>query len=128
MAQASSSELDRESDPQHGTESAGNGERWGSDEPVEDVAQLNELRGFLDLPIEVGVQLGRRLITFREILDLRIGSVIRMNRSAGENVDLLLERHAVGRGEIVVIEDMMGLRITELAYPGSQPGRKTEGK
>ena len=117
MAQATSSRPDREPALLDGTQLGGDDEDWESRDEKEALAQRNELRGFLDLPIEVGVQLGRRHITFREILDLRVGSVIRMERSAGENVDLLLERSPVGRGEIVVIEDMVGLRITDLAYP-----------
>ncbi|MDA1312188.1 MAG: FliM/FliN family flagellar motor switch protein [Acidobacteria bacterium] len=74
----------------------------------------DQFRSFLDLPIQVSVQMGRKLVKFREVLDLEVDSVIRMNKSAGENVDLLLENLTVGRGEIIVIEDMMGLRITDL--------------
>ena len=51
-----------------------------------------------------------------EIL-VRVGSVIELSRSAGENVDLLMEGMTVGNGEIVVIEDTMGLRITDLRIP-----------
>ncbi len=90
------------------------GEDWDSPEPTEDTDELARFRGFLDLPLEVGVQLGRRFVRFQEVLDLQVDSVIRMERSAGENVDLLLENQPVGRGEIVVIEDLMGLRITDL--------------
>lgn len=128
MAQASSSALDRQPAPLEETHLGGDGNDWDAPEEKEDLAQRNELRGFLDLPIEVGVQLGRRLITFREVLALQVGSVIRMKRSAGENVDLLMARRPVGRGEIVVIEDMMGLRITDLAYPDTGAARKAAEK
>ncbi len=87
---------------------------------------MERLRHFTDLPIEVGVQLGRKPIRFQEVLALRVNSVIRMDRSAGENVDLLLENQCVGKGEIVVIEDLMGLRITDLAYPEPETERSNE--
>ena len=75
---------------------------------------------FADIPIHVGVQLDRKKITVREILGLHVNSVVEMDRSAGENVDLLLDGLSVGNGEIVVIEDMMGLRVTDLALPSEE--------
>ncbi len=78
----------------------------------------NEAFGrFADIPIHVGVQLDRKRVTVKEVLTLQVDSVVEMERSAGENVDLLLDGLIVGNGEIVVIEDMMGLRVTDLALP-----------
>jgi flagellar motor switch protein FliN/FliY len=99
------------------SKSANLGEEWDSAEPVEEKDERDRFRGFLDLPLEVGVQLGRRFVRFQEVLDLQVDSVIRIERSAGENVDLLLENQPIGKGEIVVIEDLMGLRITDLTRP-----------
>ena len=59
----------------------------------------------------------RKRVKVREVLNLQVGSVVEMERSAGENVDLLLDGLLVGNGEIVVIEDMMGLRVTDLSLP-----------
>lgn len=84
-------------------------------------AQDDPLRRFSDLPIEVSVQLDRKLVSVREVLDLKAGSVVKMDRSAGENVDLLLDGVVMGNGEIVVIEDMMGLRITDLGVSPAPP-------
>ena len=66
-----------------------------------------------DVALQVEVELDRRVMTVREILDLDIGSVIRMNRSAGENIDISIGGSLVGFGEIVIIEDTMGIRITD---------------
>ena len=63
------------------------------------------------LPVEV--ELDRRSMTLRQILDLDSGSVIRMTRSAGENIDIVIGGVLVGFGEIVIIEDTMGVRITD---------------
>jgi len=72
------------------------------------------LRRFLDLPVRVTVELARKKLKVREVLNLQVDSVIEMEQSAGENVDLRLNGDVVGNGEIVVIEDMMGLRVTDL--------------
>jgi flagellar motor switch protein FliN/FliY len=66
-----------------------------------------------DIPLDVSVELARRVMSLREILGLEIGSVIRMPRSAGENIDILIGDALVGFGEIVIIEDTMGVRITD---------------
>ena len=78
----------------------------------------NEAFGRLaDIPINVGVQLDHKRVKVKEVLNLQVDSVVEMERSAGENVDLLLDGLPVGNGEIVVIEDMMGLRVTDLSLP-----------
>ena len=63
--------------------------------------------------LDVEVELDRRVMTMRDVLDLEVGSVIRMTRSAGENIDILIGGSVVGYGEIVIIEDTMGVRITD---------------
>ena len=78
------------------------------------LSRLDQLR---DVPIELSVQLGRKRLKVSEILDFREDSVIELSRSAGENVDLLMDGEPVGSGEIVVIEDTMGLRITDFRTP-----------
>jgi len=65
-----------------------------------------------DVPLEVQVELARRVMTLRQLLELEAGSVIRMPRSAGENIDIVIGGALVGFGEIVIIEDTMGVRIT----------------
>ena len=75
------------------------------------LSRLDQLR---DVPIEISVQLDRKRLKVSEILEFREDSVIELSRSAGENVDLLMDGEPVGSGEIVVIEDKMGLRITDL--------------
>jgi flagellar motor switch protein FliN/FliY len=72
---------------------------------------------FADIPITLSVQLDRKWSTIREILELRVDSIVKLNRSAGENVELLMDGVPVGNGEIVVIEDLMGLRVTDLLLP-----------
>ena len=84
--------------------------------PAEGTAadEMRSLLPFLDVPVNVTVELSRKKLRVREILGLQVDSVIHMEQSAGENVDLRINGVAIGNGEIVVIEDTMGLRITDL--------------
>lgn len=85
--------------------------------PAQAQAESQDIRAlapFLDVPIHVTVELAHKKLKVREILNLQVDSIIQMDQSAGENVDLRLNGVAVGNGEIVVIEDSMGLRVTDL--------------
>jgi len=66
-----------------------------------------------DIPVDLEVELDRTVMTVSQVLDLNAGSVIRMTRSAGENIDILVGGSLVGFGEIVIIEDAVGVRITD---------------
>ena len=74
---------------------------------TEEVASLS------DVPVEAEVELDRKVMTISAILDLDVDSVIRMTRSAGENIDILIGGALIGFGEIVIIEDAVGVRITD---------------
>ncbi len=74
---------------------------------------LNEMARFADVPVEVEVELDRRVLSVRELLELEAGSVIGMTRSAGENIDLYVGGKLVGYGEIMLIESNIGVRITD---------------
>jgi flagellar motor switch protein FliN/FliY len=74
---------------------------------------LNEIARFADVPVEVEVELDRRVLSVRELLELEAGSVISMTRSAGENIDLYVGGKLVGYGEIMLIESNIGVRITD---------------
>jgi len=75
----------------------------------------NLIAHIADIPVDLEVELDRKVMTVAEILDLSAGSVIRMTRSAGENIDILVGGSLVGFGEIVIIEDAVGVRITDFS-------------
>jgi flagellar motor switch protein FliN/FliY len=77
------------------------------------MTSLEEIANFADVPVEVEVELGRRIMTIAQILELGPDSVIRMARSAGDNMDILVGGSLIGYGEIVIIEDSVGVRITD---------------
>jgi flagellar motor switch protein FliN/FliY len=67
----------------------------------------------LDVPLRVTVELGRTRMPVKDVLALQHGSVIELDRMAGEPVDVLVNDRLIARGEVVVIEDRFGIRITE---------------
>jgi flagellar motor switch protein FliN/FliY len=75
--------------------------------PIEEIAR------FLDVPIEMNVELDRRPLSMREVMAFDVDSVIRLTRSAGENLDIRLGGALIGSGEIVVSETTTGIRITD---------------
>ncbi len=75
--------------------------------PLETIAHYSEV------PVEIQVALDRRVMSIRQILQLAVGSVVKMERSAGESIDILVGGSLTAFGEIVIIEDTMGVRITD---------------
>ena len=73
-----------------------------------------DLRRLYDVPVELAVEIGRTRMTIGQTLDLRPGSVVSLNRLAGEPVDLLINGKPIARGEVVVIDEEFGLRITDV--------------
>ena len=79
-----------------------------ADGPGADLARLH------DVPVELTVEIGRTRMTIGETLALGPGSIITLNRLAGEPVDLLVNGKPIARGEVVVIDEEFGLRVTEV--------------
>ena len=73
-----------------------------------DISRLSEI------PMELSVEIGRTRTTVGETLELRVGSVVALGRQAGEPVDLLVNGSPIARGEVVVVDERYGLRITEI--------------
>ncbi len=71
----------------------------------------------LDISMPVTVELGRSTITVRELLQLRTGSVVELDKMAGEPLDLYVRDVRFARGEVVVVDNNFGLRITEIINP-----------
>jgi flagellar motor switch protein FliN/FliY len=71
----------------------------------------------LDVPLEVGVELGRTRMTIQDLLQLGPGSVVELDKVAGEALDILVNGRLVARGEAVVVNDKFGVRITDIVSP-----------
>jgi flagellar motor switch protein FliN/FliY len=77
-----------------------------------------DLRRLHDVPVELAVEIGRTRMTIGQTLELRPGSVVSLNRLAGEPVDLLINGKPIARGEVVVIDEEFGLRVTDVVSSG----------
>jgi flagellar motor switch protein FliN/FliY len=82
--------------------------------PDLDPARPGDLGRLFDVTVELSVEVGRTRMTLGQALALGPGSVVALSRSAREPVDLLVNGKQVARGEVVVIDDDFGLRITEV--------------
>lgn len=74
---------------------------------------IQQLGPFADVPVSVEMELDRMILTVSSILALEMGSVVKTARSAGENIDIRIGGSLIGFGEIVVIEERLGVRITD---------------
>lgn len=74
----------------------------------------------LDVRLQLTVELGRRDLTIKEALSLGPGSVVELDRIAGEPVDMFVNNKLIARGEVVVIDDNFGVRVTEVVSPAER--------
>jgi flagellar motor switch protein FliN/FliY len=74
----------------------------------------------MDIPLDVSVELGRVQMLIKDVLELATGSIVELERVAGEPVDLLVNGQLIAKGEVVVIEDNFGIRITEIVSPADR--------
>ncbi len=81
---------------------------------VSPLLQTENIDLLLDVPLEVTVELGRTSKTIREILDFSPGTIVELNRLAGEPIDVLVNGKYVAKGEVVVIEEAFGIRVTDI--------------
>ena len=69
-----------------------------------------------DVVVSVSVELGRTSMTLRDVLALRLGTVIELGRSADEPIDLMVDRRRIGGGEVVVLGESFGIQLTDVAF------------
>ncbi len=79
-----------------------------------DEKEANNLNMLLDIPLQVTVELGRTNRSVKEILELSSGSIIELDKLAGEPVDILVNKRLIAKGEVVVIDENFGVRVTDI--------------
>jgi flagellar motor switch protein FliN/FliY len=85
-----------------------------------------DLGRIAEVPVELSVEIGRTRMTIGETLGLGPGSIVTLPRLAGEPVDLLVNGKPIARGEVVVIDEEFGLRITSIVSPAQRQAAMTE--
>lgn len=78
---------------------------------------IRDMDFILDIPLEVSVELGRTKMLINDLLQLGQGSVIELNKLAGEPLEILVNRKLVARGEVVVVNEKFGVRLTDVISP-----------
>jgi flagellar motor switch protein FliN len=78
--------------------------------------ELN-MDSLLDISVEISVEIGRTKMPIGQLLSLSKGSIIELNKIAGESVDILVNGKLLGKGEIVVVNERLGVRIVEIVTP-----------
>ncbi len=77
----------------------------------------NNLEVILDIPLEITIELGRTRMVINDLLKLAQGAVIELSKPAGETLEVLANQRLVAKGEVVVVNDKYGIRLTEIVSP-----------
>lgn len=85
--------------------------------------ESRRLEILLDVPLDISVELGRSRMSIQELLNLGPGSVVELDKVAGEPLDILVNQRLVARGEAVVVNDKFGVRITDIISPSERVAR-----
>ena len=87
----------------------------------------NDLNMILDIPVQLTVELGRTRIPIKHILQLAQGSVVELDALAGEPMDVLVNGYLIAQGEVVVVNDKFGIRLTDIVTPSERMRRLSRG-
>lgn len=87
---------------------------------------LNDFDMILDIPVQITVELGRTKLSIRNLLQLAHGSVVELDGLAGEPMDVLVNGTLIAQGEVVVVNDKFGIRLTDIVTPAERM-RKIRG-
>lgn len=93
----------------------------GGDGPVSDINMV------LDIPVQLSVELGRTKVPIKHILQLGQGSVVELDALAGEPMDVLVNGYLIAQGEVVVVNDKFGIRLTDVVTPSERLRRVSKG-
>ncbi|MDH4060155.1 MAG: flagellar motor switch protein FliN [Aquincola sp.] len=83
----------------------------------------NDISMILDIPVQLTVELGRARIPIKNILQLAQGSVVELETLAGEPMDVLVNGYLIAQGEVVVVNDKFGIRLTDIVTPSERMRR-----
>jgi flagellar motor switch protein FliN len=88
----------------------------------------NDINLILDIPVQLTVELGRTRIPIKNILQLAQGSVVELDALAGEPMDVLVNGYLIAQGEVVVVNDKFGIRLTDIVTPSERMRRLSRGQ
>ena len=88
--------------------------------PAAKPGALNDFDMILDIPVQITVELGRTKLSIRNLLQLAHGSVVELDGLAGEPMDVLVNGTLIAQGEVVVVNDKFGIRLTDVVTPSER--------
>jgi flagellar motor switch protein FliN/FliY len=91
--------------------------------PANPAGAVNDINMILDIPVQLTVELGRTKIPLKHILQLAQGSVVELEAMAGEPMDVLVNGFLIAQGEVVVVNDKFGIRLTDIVTPSERMRR-----
>jgi flagellar motor switch protein FliN/FliY len=90
-------------------------------------AAASDISRVLDIPVQLSVELGRTKVPIKHILQLGQGSVVELDALAGEPMDVLVNGYLIAQGEVVVVNDKFGIRLTDVVTPTERLKRLSKG-
>ena len=81
---------------------------------------MRDINMVLDIPVQLSVELGRTKVSIKHILQLGQGSVVELDALAGEPMDVLVNGYLIAQGEVVVVNDKFGIRLTDVVTPSER--------
>ncbi|MCI4625749.1 MAG: flagellar motor switch protein FliN [Candidatus Magnetoovum sp. WYHC-5] len=83
-------------------------------------AQPRDIKFLLDVPLTVTVEIGRTKMLINDLLQLGQGSIIELDKLAGESMEILVNNKVIAKGEVVVVNDKFGIRLTDIMSPSDR--------
>ena len=112
-------------DPEQGGPLSGNAARPGSGGAGD--SAIHDINMVLDIPVQLSVELGRTKVPIKYILQRAQGSVVELDALAGEPMDVLVNGYLIAQGEVVVVNDKFGIRLTDVVTPSERLRRVSRG-
>jgi len=114
-----------DADPMNQTNAATAGESSDAIKKAEFGSLTDDVKGdrpidinfLMDISLQLSIELGRAVMNVKDILSLQDGSVVELNKLAGDPVDIFVNNKLIARGEVVVIDDNFGVRVTDILSP-----------
>ena len=83
-------------------------------------APINDIQRVLDIPVQLSVELGRKKVPIKQVLQLAQGSIVELDALAGDPMDVLVNGYLVAQGEVVVVNNKFGIRLTDVVTPSER--------
>ena len=91
--------------------------------PAAGAGPMQDIQMVLDIPVQLSVELGRTRVPIKYILQLAQGSIVELDALAGEPMDVLINGYLIAQGEVVVVNDKFGIRLTDIVTPSERMRR-----